>query len=217
MSKKIYFILSILVLLVLGCGAYLIWGRTGSYNVPAGYALYNIGQIIDFSRDGNSAEFIDKKLGWGGQETKHRCFVGSNAELSLYVPDITAQQVQLFVHAAGVFKPDTKCQNIDVYVNDTLVEQWCMDSRDIYVATIPANIITSDALNIRFVIESPYVSPIDARPLGAAVREIYLEKKFAQKTRKKISRWVQDKLFGNKPMPEYGMQNKESETKTNAK
>ena len=215
--KKIYLILFIVLFLILGGGLYFMFGRSGTYNVPAGYKLYNIGQTIDFSRDGNSAKFVDTKMGWGGQETKHRCFVGSNAELSLYVPDITAQQVQLFVHATGVFKPDTKCQNIDVYVNDTLVEQWCMGSRDIYVATIPANIITSDALNIRFVIESPYVSPIDARPLGAAVREIYLEKKFAQKTRKKVSRWVQDKLFGNKPMPEYGMQNKESETKTNAK
>lgn len=215
--KKIYLILFIVLFLIFGGGLYFMFGRSDNYTVPPGYKLYHIGQTIDFSRDGNSAKFVDTKMGWGGQEAKHRCFVGDSVELPLYIPNVANQQILLYVHASGVFKPGNECQNITVYVNDSLVEEWCMDSRDIYTAIIPANLITSDKLNIRFAIETPYVSPANSRPLGAAVREIYLEKKFAQKTRKKISRWVQDKLFGNKPMPEYGMQNKESETKTNAK
>lgn len=217
-KKKLYIFL---LLIFIGMGIFFVLRPRGNdmknISVPDDYVVYNLGKTIDFTDDGNSLDFIAVSDAWGGQESTHRCINSSTAHIKLFVPDMGGSDLRFTIDLYGIYAPDEKCQDISVFANNTQIAQWCVPRHDIFSAVIPASILSDGLIDIRLDIAKPYTSNIDFITRGAAVREITLEKIRGNQTKKKISRWVQDKLFGNKPMPEYGMQNKESETKTNAK
>ena len=150
---------------------------------------------IDFTKSGNSAKYINVKDGWGGQEPKWRCMVGDNATVKLYVKDGQNTQLMLRIVGFGVYdKENANSQKITVFANDTEIGQWNVAGNDTYSAKIPATVMTDNTLTIRFNVDSPYVSNIDVRPLGMAVREIVVGKNFAGKTKIKIGKWLKNKL-----------------------
>ena len=167
---------------------------THATDIRPGYVSYDIAQDIVFAQDGNSGDFVRGNIGWGGQEPKHRCIVGKTAEMKLFIYNSDNSDLRLILNAFGVYSPDTKCQEITVYANDVSVAQLCVASRDLYTAIIPAKLIPDGHLHLRFDVAEPYV--VDNRLLGAAVRGITFEKMRGNQTKKKLSLWLQNKLWG---------------------
>lgn len=214
MKQIKWILIGVCVILVLG-GLYMFFGANTSThsikNMQPGYVKYNTGDEIVFNETGNSADYIAGNIGWGKQEPKHRCIVGKNAELKLFVADADGSDMRLLFNAFGTRAVDEKCQYITVYANDTKITEWCAASRDIYTAIIPGTLITDGNLHIRFDIAKPFVGETDKRPLGAAVRAITLEKMRGNQTKKKLSLWLQNKLWGGRVQNTYVTDNNETE------
>ena len=206
-SKRKIIIISAVLLLGICLGGYFIFRPNVVESIPGeigpGYVLYSVGTKITFNRGGNSADYTLRHPGWGGQEPEHRCIVGNVAELKLFVSDADGRDLRIKVDGFGVFAPDEKCQNITVYANDTLIDKWCMRRPDIYTATIPASVMPNGALHIRFDVEKPYVSEVDVRALGAAVRGVSIHALNGQQTKKQLSRWIQKKIWGDRAKNPY--------------
>ena len=211
-TKKIFLIISVITIV---CVTGLVWLLNsvsfGSSSVPDGYVVYNSGKVIDFSKDGNSRDFAPVDGAWGGQEPKHRCITAKTAELKLFVPDADGADMRLSVNAFGVYNPIDPCQYVTVYVNDTNLTKWCMANRDVYTVIIPAKLVKDGALHITFEIANPYVNDVDVRTLGAAVREIRIEKLIGQQTKKKLSLWLQKKIWGKPAENPYADENAQPE------
>lgn len=209
-TKILLFICAVIVILI---GAVLFFNKQGydRSSIPDGYVVYSAGDIIDFARDGNSMEYAPADGKWGAQEPKHRCITAKTAELKLFVPDADGADMRLSVNAFGVYNPIDPCQYVTVYVNDTNLTKWCMANRDVYTVIIPAKLVKDGALHITFEIANPYVNDVDVRTLGAAVREIRVDKLLGQQTKKKLSLWLQKKIWGKPAENPYADENAQPE------
>lgn len=200
MSKKTKIFLFISVIGVLAVGMYLLMRPNPNAYDPSsvqdGYVVYEAGKIIDFSQSGNSRTFAPEDGKWGGQEPKHRCITAKTAELKLFIPGGAGADFRFGIEAAGVFSPEDTCQDITVFANNTQIAKWCMGRRSEYTAIIPASVMKDDHVDIRFEVAKPYVSEVDVRSLGASVRQIYLDRLVGQQTKRKLSLWIQKKMWG---------------------
>lgn len=157
---------------------------------------YILGKEIDFSETGNSADYVSVKDGWGGQEPAHRCAVGSETIMRLYIPDSTGATLRLIVDAFGVFPPKTdKYQEITIFANDIEIGVWHVGFDGPFNIEIPSDIITDNTLTLRFVPAKPYSPPPDVRKLSMAVKTVKIEKIFGAQTKKKIGKWVKENLM----------------------
>ena len=200
MSLKWKFILSGLVLAAFAVPIVLFFIESFAWTNGANVDLkvfkpYVPNTEIDFTKSGNSAKYINVQDGWGGQEPKWRCTVGDNSTVKLYVKDGQNTQLMLRISGFGVYdRANSHSQKITVFANDTEIGQWDVAGNDTYSAKIPASVMTDNTLIIRLDIADPYVSNVDIRPLGMAVREIVVGKNFAGKTKIKIGKWLKNKL-----------------------
>ncbi len=157
---------------------------------------YILGKEIDFSETGNSADYVSVKDGWGGQEPEHRCAVGVETIMRLYIPDSTGAALRLIVDAFGVFPPKTdKYQEVTVYANDEKLGEWRVGLDGPFVIEIPNGIIKDNTLTLRFMAAKPYSPPPDVRKLSMAVREIKIERILGAQTKKKIGKWIKYNLM----------------------
>lgn len=160
------------------------------------YKPYILGTTISFAEGGNSADFVKMSDGWGGQEPEHRCAVGKNTIINLYIPDSVDASLRLTVDAFGVFPPKTdKYQEVTVYANDEKLGEWRVGLDGPFVIEIPNGIIKDNTLTLRFMAAKPYSPPPDVRKLSMAVREIKIERILGAQTKKKIGKWIKYNLM----------------------
>ena len=160
------------------------------------YKPYVLGTEISFKEGGNSAEYVNVADGWGGQEPAHRCAVGSETIMRLYIPDSVGASLRLVVDAFGVFPPKTdKYQEITIFANDIEIGVWRVGLDGPFNIEIPSDIITDNTLTLRFVPAKPYSPPPDIRKLSMAVKTVKIEKIFGAQTKKKIGKWVKENLM----------------------
>ncbi|MBR2412097.1 MAG: hypothetical protein IKB10_00310 [Alphaproteobacteria bacterium] len=213
MRKRTKIILFISVIAIIAVVAYAFLRPVNVLYDPSavrdGYVVYTPGEVIDFSQTGNSRTFAPADGRWGGQEPKHRCITAKTAELKLFIPGGAGADFRFGIEASGVYDPEDGCQKITVFANDVQIADWCMARRSEYTAMIPANIMQDNHVNIRFEVAKPYVGETDIRTLGAAVRQIYLDKLVGQQTKRKISLWIQQKLWGGPVENPYNTNNPE--------
>lgn len=213
MRKRTKIILFISVIAIIAVVAYAFLRPVNVLYDPSavrdGCVVYTPGEVIDFSQTGNSRTFAPADGRWGGQEPKHRCITAKTAELKLFIPGGAGADFRFGIEASGVYDPEDGCQKITVFANDVQIADWCMARRSEYTAMIPANIMQDNHVNIRFEVAKPYVGETDIRTLGAAVRQIYLDKLVGQQTKRKISLWIQQKLWGGPVENPYNTNNPE--------
>ncbi|MFQ6729580.1 MAG: hypothetical protein ACLRFK_00795 [Alphaproteobacteria bacterium] len=196
---KLFLIIGIILCALVGITVYLsqlgdTWPNDKSVDTNI-FKPYIPNTEIIFSRDGNSSEYILMQNGWGGQEPKHRCMIGKQIDLNLYVKNGKNSPLILGVSGFGVFDT-TKYSNqeITVFANGTQIDTWHVSKKEEYTASIPAYLMKDDTLNLRFVIHEPYTPKGDTRKIGMAVQRITLTKKIAGRTRVKIGKWLKNKL-----------------------
>ena len=202
-KMKLFLIIGIVLAALAGIAVYLFqsgdtWPNSKSVDTKI-FKPYIPNTEITFDQGGNSSEYILMQNGWGGQEPKHRCMIGNNVELNLYIKNGKNSPLTLGVYGFGVFDPAKyQHQEITVFANGTEIEKWNVKSRDEYTASIPAYLMKDDTLNLRFVIHDPYTPKGDRRKIGMAVKRITITKKIAGRTRVKIGKWVKNKLAADK-------------------
>lgn len=158
------------------------WSPTGHVYSPAeditaqsGQELdfsYNLDAIIDFSRSGQSSQYLVH--GWGDQEESHRWTVGEEARMFIEVVDAIEEDLIFRINADAYQGPDNLGQEVDMFVNGIQVATWEINEHDWYEALIPAEIIDDNHLSITFIIHEP-IAPcavdesLDSRKLGIIV------------------------------------------------
>lgn len=169
--------------------------KNGSESVKpinSNIVLYNLGSKIYFSENGNSKNFVKDADGWGGQEPKYRCTVGSETVVKFNLANTRNFDLELQIMAFGVYPPDDIEQKVSVFANGTNVANWSVRRLDTYVAEIPASLTQDGILVIKFVPEKPYTPIGDHRKLGMAVHEMTLTRNLGAQTKKKIGRWLKN-------------------------
>jgi hypothetical protein len=63
-----------------------------------------------------------------------------------------------------------------------------------YSVRIPSYLMKDGSLDIQFFTDKPYTSKKDPRPLGMAVRNIIIKKQIGGQTKRKIGKWIKNKL-----------------------
>lgn len=157
---------------------------------------YVLGTEITFNKGGNSLDFINKDDGWGGQEPKHRCAVGKETILRLYIPDGMGASLRLSLDGFGVFQPKKETyQKVTIYANDIEVGVWHVGHDGPFNIDIPSSVMTDNTLTIKFVPEKPYSPPPDTRKISMAVYSIKIDRVLGAQTKRKIGKWVKENLM----------------------
>ena len=203
MSKKLRFLLIGLAVLLLGGIVWFFssgddtWLKNATVDLSE-YRPYVLNTDIEFNQDGNSVKYISSDYGWGGVEPKWRCTVGKESVVKLYIKDAKNTALVLNVYGFGVFNYKTeKNQKITVLANGTEIGEWAVGDNSKYSLKIPDSVMVDNSLTLKFVIDKPYVSAFDSRALGMAVRQMNIRKQFANKTKRKIGKWLKDKINNN--------------------
>lgn len=200
---KLFIIIGVALCVLAGIAVYLFqsdgtWPNSKSVDTNV-FKPYIPNTEITFNKEGNSSEYILMQNGWGGQEPKHRCMIGKQIDLNLYVKDGKNSPLILGVYGFGVFdRAKYTEQEITVFANGTQIDKWKVVNKEEYTASIPAYLMKDDTLNLRFVIREPYTPTGDTRKIGMAVQKITLTKKIAGRTRVKIGKWLKNKLAEDK-------------------
>lgn len=153
------------------------------------YVPYVLGQVIDFTENGNSKNFIKETDGWGNQEQKYRCTVKKDIFTRLYVKN-EGQAVKFSVYASGSFPAPDLYQRVIVSINGKNYTHWDVSFKDWYDVIIPASMIQENKLEVRFYVTKPYVIKGDTRELGMIVEKIKLKRVYGQQTRLKLRNWL---------------------------
>lgn len=167
------------------------------------YRPYILGTEIDFSKSGNSAEFVSTDNGWGGQEKKFRCTVGKNTTTKLYIKNGANKDMELKFEAFGIYPEVEGERIIDVYANEKKIKTITLVEKGIYTAKIPSEVMSNDKLDLRFYTSNPYKHPGGNRKLGMAVHSIKISNDYGLKTKRKIARWIKNNLFTQDKLEEY--------------
>ena len=141
---------------------------------------YQPGDTISFTQDGNANKYTES--GFSHPEPKHTWTEGQNAQLSLFLKDKPKADLQLKITAYPFLGGNITSQTVKVYANDSLIATWQMKQEGEYTAVIPASVLTSENIALRFEILNP-MSPKeleisgDARILGIAFRTLSISEK----------------------------------------
>lgn len=162
-------------------------------NNPNGFAAYKIGEKIAFSNGENSRLYTGS--GWSGQEKKFTWTDGKDAYLNMFVKNSQSKSLKMVVETSAVFAPTDKYQSVKVYVNDKELTTWNIGAGvEKYAVIIPADLVGTGALKIRFNIAKPLSSKNDTRRLGLAVRSVEISNRFGAQTKNKIATWFKNKV-----------------------
>jgi hypothetical protein len=165
-------------------------------NNPNVFVAYKIGEKVVFSNGGNSKLYTES--GWSGQEKEFTWTDGKDAYLNMFVKDAQNKSLKLVVEASATFAPADKYQSVKVYVNDKELTTWNVGAGvDKYSVIIPAEVVGTGAMRIRFNIAKPFSSKTDVRNLGLAVRNIEFSNRFGAQTKNKMAKWFKNKVADN--------------------
>ncbi len=158
---------------------------------------YILGTKISFAEGGNSADFVKTSDGWGGQEPEHRCAVGTQTVMRLYIPEGSGTPLRIVMDGFGVYPVKTATyQKVTIFANDVEIGVWHVGLDGPFSMDIPSSVMVDNKLTLRFVPESPYSPPPDVRKLSMAVKEIKIDKIFGAQTKRKIGKWLKEKVMG---------------------
>lgn len=196
MKKTICNFFSLLLIFLCLFGCYNFFAKKyNNYDVTqnnSDLVNYEIGTRIKFNASGNSKNFVKDLDGWGGQEPKYRCTVGSETVVKFNLANTKNFDLELQITAFGVYPPDDIEQKVSVFANGTNVANWSVRRLDTYFAEIPASLTQDGILVIKFVPEKPYTPIGDHRKLGMAVHEMTLTRNLGAQTKRKIGRWLKN-------------------------
>lgn len=159
------------------------------------YKPYIMGTEINFSKTGNSADFVSTNNGWGGQEKNFRCTVGKNTTTKLYIKNGTNKDMELKFEAFGIYPKTEGERVIDVYANEKKIKTITLIEKATYTTKIPSEVMLDDKLDLRFYTANPYKHPDGNRQLGMAVYSIKITNDFGLKTKRKIANWIKNNVF----------------------
>ena len=124
---------------------------------------------------------MHKQSGWSDQEAGHTWTNAPTAELTFQIKDGAGKELVLDVKAFPFLKKGLTAQPVKVLANGVQVAEWSISKEDMFKADIPASVMKTDELNVRFEIAHPS-SPKengfsdDARMLGMAVTQVCITK-----------------------------------------
>ena len=156
------------------------WSLTGKVYMPYGQKLdndYSLGTSILFDAKGADQNVQYKRGGWSGQENNHTWTEGYSAELLFSIDNGKNRNLELEIVVSPFIKKDLSAQEVNVFANNVCVASWSIRKKGIFVARIPASIMQTNMLDIRFEISHPS-SPKenglneDFRKLGIAVTKL---------------------------------------------
>lgn len=138
--------------------------------------IYNFGEIIDFSKNGNSALFT--MSGWNNPEETHTWTNGKNVELKISLQRKPNLDLTLSIKASPLIIPGKfDGQLVDVYIKNTKIGQWNIKNTGEYKMLIQKKYIDSSVLDIKFYIPNASAQPqstIDNRILGIAINHAFI-------------------------------------------
>ncbi len=138
---------------------------------------YQPGDTISFTQDGNANKYTES--GFSHPEPQHTWTEGRNAQLNLFIKDKPTTNLRLKITAWPFLGGNITSQTVKVYANDTLIETWQIKQEGEYAAIIPASVLTSENIALRFDVSNP-MSPKnlgmseDSRLLGIAFKTLTL-------------------------------------------
>ncbi len=138
---------------------------------------YQPGVTISFTQDGNANKYTES--GFSHPEPQHTWTEGRNAQLNLFIKDKPTTNLRLKITAWPFLGGNITSQTVKVYANDTLIETWQIKQEGEYAAIIPASVLTSENIALRFDVSNP-MSPKnlgmseDSRLLGIAFKTLTL-------------------------------------------
>lgn len=128
------------------------------------YSDYEIGSIIDFKGEGNSAQYF--VTGLTGQEPTHRWSNGKEADAFFFISGAVDDSLTLEINAYSVFSTDGSPQQLAVYFNDNYVGEASFSfdnlSNSFEIPKEYINISQANHLSLRFTsatTDCDYINP----------------------------------------------------------
>ncbi|MGI0496383.1 class I SAM-dependent methyltransferase [Limnospira platensis] len=139
---------------------------------------YHLGDKICFFSGYPGAKFLSH--GWSTPEQHHCWSDGSQAEISFQIVSLLHNDLLLYICCQGFLAGGLiDHQDVDLYVNEQFLTTWKVSSLKWFDLTIPRNLIGSDCIIIKFIINQP-LSPfehnlsLDKRKLGISLNYMVL-------------------------------------------
>lgn len=156
------------------------WHNTGIvYDIPKDNT-YKSGTEIYFNKGGKGDNYIANYIGgWSTPEDNFTWTDGPEAALKFRLNDLVHNNILLRILAFPYLGSKVKSQKIGVYINNIKITSWDISNENWYSVIIPANVIKTKDINIKFTISNP-ISPKnvgeseDDRKLGIAVKELII-------------------------------------------
>lgn len=154
------------------------------------YKPYVLGEKITFYKGGNSTYFVEPQNGWGGQGDEFTFTIGKNSTIQLFVQDGYNQHLKVNLKAFGLYSKNATHQDLEVYANETRVKILQLQENDEYMIRIPANVMVSNKLDLRFHVKHPYIMEENGTELGFSIYELKINKDYFRETKIKIGRKI---------------------------
>ena len=138
--------------------------------------LYKLGEVIDFTMQGNSRKYKDK--GWSEREENLGTWtLGSDSELVFEIHNYKKHDLKV-VFNANSYLADLTSRKVRISANGIFVTQIVFDNTNsLHSFIIPSTVIESDKLKIHFTIDHPGISVKyeDGRDLGIFMNNLKIE------------------------------------------
>lgn len=154
------------------------------------YKPYVLGQKITFYKGGNSTFFVEPQNGWGSPGDDFTFTIGNNSIIQLFVQDGSNQHLKVSLKAFGLYSENSTHQDLEIYANETKVKILELQENDEYTIRIPANVMASNKLDLRFHVKQPYIMKENGVALGFSIYEIKISKDYFRESKIKIGRKV---------------------------
>lgn len=199
MFSKFKYIFFIIFILLISVFIFMFYNNNWMKNTGVDlsvYKPYKFNTEINFNQNGNTKDYIKYEDGWGGQEEIYRMNMGKESIIRLYIKDGKNKDILLQLDCLGIFNLDKeKFQTITLVANGKEVKKWEMPYEfKSYYALIPSDLMQDNTLVLNFITDKPYASPTDSRLRGMAVTKIILKNVSVSKTKKKIAKYIKEKL-----------------------
>ena len=159
------------------------------------YKPYVLGKKITFYKGGNSTYFVEPQNGWGVQGDDFTFTTGRNSTIQLFVQNGSNQHLKVSLKAFGLYSENATHQDLEIYANETKVKILELQENDVYIIRIPANVMVSDKLDLRFHVKQPYIMKENGVELGFSIYELKINKDYFRETKRKIANWIKNNVF----------------------
>jgi hypothetical protein len=192
MKKTSYIIM--LCLAVLAGGYYLFnryEDRKWLATTDAGmYKPYVLGTNIGFKTGGNSTDFVRVEDGWGAPGKDFTFTIGKDTIMKLFIKDGANENLRVDMIGFGLHPDDEEYQEMEVYANGTKVRTMRLFDKQEYFVRIPAKVMQTEELTIKFHFNKPY-KPKDSKvSFGMSVEKMSVHKDYLIETKRAIYNWL---------------------------